>query len=108
MGFNSAWLGLFLIAGIYFAWRDSMRAREMAVAVCRNVCKRHQVQFLDDTVALARLRVCRARPGGLGLQRVYEFEFSAEGASRSTGSISVKSGKVEGVTLPGVTEYLEH
>jgi hypothetical protein len=108
MSFYGAWLGLFLIAAAYLAWRDSMRARERAIAVCRNVCARHEVQFLDETVALTRLGVCRDRARGLGLRRVYEFEFSAEGQTRTSGSISLVSDRVDAVYLPGITDYLEH
>ena len=108
MYFNAAWLGLFIIAAAYLAWRDSMRARERAIAVCRNVCARHEVQFLDETVALSRLRVCRDRARGLALRRVYEFEFSAEGQTRSSGSITVVADRVDAVYLPGINDYLEH
>lgn len=108
MGFNGAWLGLFIIAAVYLAWRDSMRARERAIFVSRNVCARHDVQFLDETVALTRLGLCRNRRGGLGLRRVYEFEFSAEGATRSLGSITMVSDRVDAVYLPGINDYLEH
>jgi hypothetical protein len=108
MSYNGAWLGLFIIAAVYLAWRDSMRARERAIAVCRDVCARHDVQFLDQTVALARLGLCRNGGRGLRLRRVYEFEFSAEGQTRSSGSITVVSDRVDAVYLPGITDYLEH
>lgn len=108
MGFNSVWFGLFFIGVVYLAWRDSMRARELATSVCRDVCRRHDVQFLDDTVSLSRIALCRDGARGLSVRRSYSFEFSAEGATRSTGSITMTSARIEGVFLPGITEYLEH
>ena len=108
MGFNSAWFGLCFIAGVFLVWRDSMRARERAIFVCRDVCRRHDVQFLDDTVSLSRIALCRDRARGFALRRNYSFEFSAEGETRSTGSIAMVSDRMEGVFLPGTTEYVEH
>ncbi|MDH3316972.1 MAG: DUF3301 domain-containing protein [Gammaproteobacteria bacterium] len=108
MDLNGVWLSLLLIGAVYLAWRDSMRARERAVSFCRNLCSRHDVQFLDDTVALTRLGVRRDPGGRLKLHRVYEFEFSAEGQSRSLGSVVVTGDHIDAVNLPGVTSYLDH
>lgn len=108
MELNGVWLGLLLIGVVYLAWRDSMRARERAVSFCRNLCSRHDVQFLDDTVSLARLGIRRDPGRGLKLHRVYEFEFSAEGQSRSLGSVVLTGDRVDAVHLPGITSYLEH
>lgn len=108
MGFNGVWFVLIFIFVAFIVWRDSMRARETATSFCREVCRRNEVQFLDDTVSLSRIRLCRDGARGLSIRRSYVFEFSAEGATRATGSITMTSNRVEGVFLPGVTEYLEH
>ena len=108
MDLNSVWIGLILIGAIFLAWRDSMRARERVILFCRNLCSRHQVQFLDDTVALTRITLSRDNDRGLKLQRVYEFDFSAEGRSRSVGSVILTGDRVDAVYLPGVTHYIEH
>ncbi|HSS63915.1 MAG TPA: DUF3301 domain-containing protein [Gammaproteobacteria bacterium] len=105
---NGILFGLLLVGAVYLAWRDSMRARERAISFCRNLCSRHQVQFLDDTVALTRLRVRRDPVRGLKLHRVYEFEFSTEGQSRSLGSVILTGDRIDAVHLPGITSYLEH
>lgn len=108
MELNGVLLGLLLLGAGFLAWRNSMRARERAVSFCRNLCSRHQVQFLDDTVALTRLRVRLDPQLGLKLHRVYEFEFSAEGQSRSLGSVVLTGDRIDAVHLPGITSYLEH
>ena len=108
MEVNGVLLGLLLVGAVYLAWRDSMRARERAVSFCRKLCSRHEVQFLDDTVALTRLGIRRDPTRGLKLHRVYEFEFSTEGQSRSLGSVILTGDRLDAVHLPGVTSYLEH
>jgi hypothetical protein len=108
MELNGVLLGLLLIGGAYLAWRDSMRARERAILFCRQLCSRHGVQFLDDTVALTRLGIRRDPDRGLRLYRVYEFEFSTEGQSRSLGSVILNGDRIDAVHLPGVTSYIEH
>lgn len=108
MELNGVLLGLLVVGAVYMAWRDSMRARERAISFCRRLCSRHQVQFLDDTVALTRLRLRRDPELGLKLHRVYEFEFSAEGQSRSLGSVILTGDRIDAVHLPGIVSYLEH
>lgn len=108
MEVNGILLGLLLVGAVYLAWRNSMRARERAVSFCRNLCSKHQVQFLDDTVSLTRLTIRRDPELGLKLHRVYEFEFSAEGQSRSEGSVVLTGDRIDAVHLTGITNYLEH
>lgn len=105
---NTVLIGLILIGAAYMVWRDSMQAREHAVSFCRTLCARHDVQFLDDTVALARLGIRRKQGTGFRLHRVYEFEFSTEGQSRSRGCVTMTGSRIDAVHLPGVTSYLEH
>jgi hypothetical protein len=45
------------------------------------------VQFLDDTVAFARLRLARDEEGQLKIARTYTFEFSETGNNRRQGAI---------------------
>ena len=49
---------LLMVAGAFF-WLDSLKARERAVKAGRSACERYSLQFLDDTVAFARLRLAR-------------------------------------------------
>ena len=75
-----------LAVGVYF-WIDSLRARERAVAAGRAACNRYGVQLLDDTVAIAQLRLARDDEGRLKLRRTYAFEFSDTGDNRRQGAI---------------------
>jgi len=78
---------LLFIVLVAFFWIDSLRARERALAAGRAACERYAVQFLDETVAFARLRLGRDDQGRLKLARTYTFEFSDTGNNRRHGAI---------------------
>lgn len=95
----SEWLFLlFLVLAIWF-WRDAIRAREIASAAGRRACERDGVQFLDDTVELARMRPCRALNGRLQWRRHYRFEFASDGSRRYRGEIDLHGRRVESIEL---------
>jgi hypothetical protein len=77
---------LLIVMGI-FLWLDSLRARERALQAGRAACRRYDLQFLDDTVSFARLRLRRGEDGQLRLARTYTFEFSDTGNNRRQGAI---------------------
>ena len=87
-----------LLAAIAF-WIDSLRARELAVRAGRSACERYSLQFLDDTVSFARLRLARNGEGELRLARTYTFEFSDTGNNRRRGSVVVLGAQVEDLSL---------
>jgi len=76
-----------LIGAGIFLWLDSLRARERAVQAGRSACERYSLQFLDDTVSFARLRLARDEDGQLAIRRTYTFEFSDTGNNRRHGAI---------------------
>jgi len=77
---------LVLVAAVVF-WADTLKARERALAAGKAACERYQLQFLDDTVSFARLRLARDEEGRLRLRRTYTFEFSDTGNNRRQGAI---------------------
>lgn len=83
MSFSSLNLLLALMLLIWF-WRDNLRVRESATRASAKACKSYGLQFLDQTVALQRLRLRWVR-SGLRLQRTYQFDYSLEGEGRRTG-----------------------
>ena len=82
------------------AWRNSMRAREHAIQVCRSACRRAEVQLLDDTVVLSRISVVRPSRGGMRLRRVYEFEASVDGITRRGGTVTLTGDRIDAVFVP--------
>ena len=87
---------LLIVAGGFF-WIDSLRARERAVQAGKTACERYDLQFLDDTVSFARLRLGRDEAGQLRIARTYTFEFSDTGNNRRRGSITLIGADVQDV-----------
>ncbi len=85
---------LLLIIGASALWLDSLKARERAVQAGRAACERHALQFLDDTVSFARLRLKRDDEGQLKIARTYTFEFSDTGNNRRQGAIVMLGGRL--------------
>ena len=77
-----------LIAGaITWLWLDSLKAREAAIAAAREACAVEGLMLLDDTVAIAVVKLARDHDGHVKLQRAYQFEFSDTGDNRRQGSV---------------------
>jgi hypothetical protein len=87
-----------IAAGMFF-WLDSLRARERALKAGRAACDRYGLQFLDDTVAFARMRLARDEAGQLRIARTYTFEFSDTGNNRRNGAVKMLGSEVEDLQL---------
>jgi hypothetical protein len=85
---------LVLILLATFLWVDSLRARERAVQAGRAACRRYDLQFLDDTVSFARVRLARDAEGQVKIARTYTFEFSDTGNNRRHGAIQMLGAQV--------------
>ncbi len=81
-------------------WWNGMRAKELAVSHSRAACERENLQLLDQTVALTRMRISRNERGSACLRRHYRFEFTQLGTHRDSGTVSMNGHKLVGVTLP--------
>jgi len=90
---------ILLIAAGIFLWLDSLRARERALQAGRAACKRHELQFLDDTVSFTRVRLARDDEGQLKIARTYTFEFSDTGNNRRHGAIVMLGGELQDLQL---------
>lgn len=93
-------LPLILILLAAYLWQGALRSRERARELGRALCQRANVQLLDDTVALQRLRVERGPDGWLRLLRRYRFELSTDGTDRQCGSLDMLGGSVVSYTMP--------
>jgi hypothetical protein len=87
-------LAILLIVGAVLLWADSLKARERAVRAGRAACERYQLQFLDETVAFARMRLARDDEGQVKIRRTYTFEFSDTGNNRRHGAIVMLGAEV--------------
>lgn len=96
---------LLLSALALWLWLDSIAAREIAVAAGRQVAQRYGLQFLDETVACARLRAGRDRDGRLRLKRTYSFEVSDTGTERLACSVTLLGKRIEHIEVPPHRDY---
>lgn len=77
----AAWVGAWI-------WRG-MGLHDRALGIARRHCKQADVQLLDESVALNRLRPGRGPRGLPGLKRRYAFEFTVTGERRYPGFVEL-------------------
>jgi hypothetical protein len=83
-------------AAVVWFVQDSLAARERANAAAMEACQRLSLQFLDGTVAFARLSLAREH-GRLTLRRTYVFDYTANSIERRQGFIILMGRRVESV-----------
>ncbi|HXE65795.1 MAG TPA: DUF3301 domain-containing protein [Rhodanobacteraceae bacterium] len=93
------WLPLLSIGLIAAWWYHALRLREHAVAHARELCQRHGLQLLDDSVALHRLHASW-RHGGLRITREYRFDTSLGGNDRRAASIILLGDHIVSASVP--------
>jgi hypothetical protein len=80
---------LLLLLGLAIGfWLSAMRARERAISCARTACARLDLQLLDETVILTRLRPAISH-GRLRLRRHYQFDFMGDDNQRRTGDLEL-------------------
>ena len=92
---------LALFSALAWYWYPGLHAREQAVAASRRACADAGLQFLDDSVALRRLRLARNDAGQVQFQRDFHFEFSDTGDNRRPGVVRMLGERVEWGSLDG-------
>lgn len=81
-------------------WLDSIRVRELAIAAGQEAAQRYGLQFLDETVALTKLRAGRDGAGRMRLKRTFSFEVSDTGIDRLPCSITMLGNRVDDIDVP--------
>ncbi len=76
-----------------------MSCREIALSVSKRACMDLDVQLLDDTVSVAKLKLCRNQSGSMSLCRLYIFEFAQSGEERYLGQIYMNGRVIDDVVL---------
>ena len=87
---------LLVAAAVAWFLQDSLAVRERANAAAMEACRRLSLQFLDGTVAFARLTLIRER-GQLALRRTYVFDYTANSIERRQGFVILVGRRVESV-----------
>jgi hypothetical protein len=88
---------LCLAAAIGWFWQDSLAAREQANSAAMEACSRLSLQFLDGTVAFARLAFARGSGGRFACRRTYVFDYTANSIERRQGFVVLLGRRVESV-----------
>ncbi|UWX04423.1 DUF3301 domain-containing protein [Pseudoxanthomonas sp. NC8] len=83
---------LLMIAGAaVFAWWNAARAAaERAESLGRDACAAADVQWLDQSVHAAGVRLYRREDGWLGLERTFRFDYSHDGVERHGGRLVLR------------------
>ena len=92
-------LSVALLALVVVFWHSSLAARELANRVAQDACAGAQVQMLDGTVAIHRLRIVRSSDQPLAWHRTYVFDYTADGYSRQRGFVVLTGDSVDTVGL---------
>lgn len=71
-------LGIIAAVLVGWFWQDSLGARERANRAALEACTRMNLQFLDGTVAFARMGFARNEGGQLRLRRTYVFDYVSQ------------------------------
>ncbi|MDH5516245.1 MAG: DUF3301 domain-containing protein [Gammaproteobacteria bacterium] len=81
---------LFILFFITAYWIDTVRVKELARQAGKIICKKHDVQFLDNTVVKQQTRIKYHHASLFQLVRHYDFEYSIDGSERKTGVIIMR------------------
>ncbi len=81
-------------------WWTGSRARELAIEHARLACRAQQLQLLDQTAALSRMRLRRDANGAHCLEREYQFEFTDQGAYRDSATVTMQGHTLKKIHFP--------
>jgi Protein of unknown function (DUF3301) len=92
-------LAVAILAAAAGFWHSSLAARELANRVAMETCASANVQMLDGTVAIHRLRIVRGADAPFAWHRTYVFDYTADGFSRQRGFVVLTGDSVDTVGL---------
>jgi len=90
---------ILFLALIAWFWLNSIRAQEIAMQASAQACQQIEVQFLDQTASLKKIRIVRNKSGRMIFERIYSFDFSRDRESRTQGLVTIIGQKVTQVLL---------
>lgn len=96
LGWSALAMMIVAAAAAWF-WQNSLAARERANSAAMEACERLRLQFLDGTVAFARIAVVRDRGGRLAWQRTYVFDYTANSIERRQGFVVMTALRIESI-----------
>jgi hypothetical protein len=81
-----------------FIWENA-GFRDRAIALAKQHCEHLEVQLLDDTIALLKVKFKKDQRGNLAISRLYEFEFTSTGDQRYKGELTLHGKRLMHVEL---------
>lgn len=102
-----AFIYLILLSLAFWFWLDSARSREIATGTCKTICRRDQLQFLDDTVSLTALSLARDPRGTVRIRRSYRFEYATSGERRYEGLLVMLGDQVQVLNMDRPEDEVE-
>ena len=97
-------ISLCALAALGWFWQNSLSARERANHAAQEACARMGLQFLDGTVAFARLRLARDATGRLNFRRTYVFDYTAASIERRQGFVVMLGRRIENIGFEADTD----
>lgn len=93
---------ILMIVGVaaFFFFSAARAAAERATDIGRDACHAAGVQWLDQSVHAAGMRLRRQDSGWLGIERSFRFEYSEDGQGRHIGRIVLLGDKLVGFSGP--------
>ncbi len=85
-----------MLGAVAWFWMDSMNARDAANFAGSRACRKSGLQFLDGTAAFSQLNIIR-QGNGIGIRRVFIFDYSEDGEDRKQGFVIIVNRRVTGV-----------
>ena len=89
--------------GVWIFWRQ-LAIRELALRHANAACSKADVQLLDQSIGLSKLRLSKLTGGGVGLLREYRFEFTSTGEQRYVGRIFMVGHTLQRVEMDAFRE----
>jgi hypothetical protein len=86
---------LMIVGAAVVAWWNAARAAaERAESLGRDACAAADVQWLDQSVHAAGVRLYRREDGWLGLERTFRFDYSHDGIERHGGRLVLRGDRL--------------
>lgn len=93
-------IALFALAAFAVShWWQARGFKSQALNLAWQRCRVLQVQLLDQSVVLKKIRLQRGESGSLQWRRTYEFEFSSTGTDRYKGSLVLAGARLLSVEM---------
>ncbi len=90
-----------IVSALLFAyWSAGRAAAERAEQLGRDACQVAGVQWLDQSVHAAGLRLHRGEDGRLGFERSFRFEYSYNGSDRHIGKLVLRGARLVAFSGP--------